>query len=108
MTNKQAYAGLLERLVNRICLEVCELPDRTSPEDWPEACLVTPEELSDICSGVLTEAISSLLKALERIATHESSVSDSHMECENCKDAFLDDYAACKAIARAALSGEKL
>lgn len=32
-------------LADRIVLDVCELPDRTSPEDWPEAMLVTGEEL---------------------------------------------------------------
>jgi ParB/RepB/Spo0J family partition protein len=31
-----------------ITTDVCELPDRTSPDGWPDACLVTPEELYDI------------------------------------------------------------
>ncbi len=32
-------------LADKMVLDVCELPDRTSPEDWPEAMLVTSEEL---------------------------------------------------------------
>lgn len=32
-------------LADKLVLDVCELPDRTSPEDWPEALLVTSEEL---------------------------------------------------------------
>jgi hypothetical protein len=38
-------------------LWLCELPDRTSPEDWPEACLVTGEELH----AYLTDNIPALL-----------------------------------------------
>ena len=33
---------------NSICRAVAELPDRNSPEDWPEAMLVTHDELKDI------------------------------------------------------------
>ena len=91
MTNKQAYAGLLTKLT-RTTREVVHLREIQ--------CLANPD------GPEAAEAISSLLKALERIATHESHVSDSHMECENCKDAYLDDYAACKAIARAALNSD--
>lgn len=32
-------------LADRLVVDVCELPNRTSPEDWPEAMLVTGEEL---------------------------------------------------------------
>jgi hypothetical protein len=31
-----------------LCTDVAELPDRTSPDDWPEAMLVTSEELRAI------------------------------------------------------------
>lgn len=34
-----------------ICRDVAELPDRTSPDDWPDAMLVTAEELQDIVRG---------------------------------------------------------
>lgn len=32
-------------LIEMITRDVAELPDRTSPPDWPEAMLVTPLEL---------------------------------------------------------------
>jgi hypothetical protein len=41
---------------------------------------------------------------LENIVNHESTVSDDHTECENCRDAFFDDYFEVRALARAALS----
>ena len=37
-----------ERLADQIVREVSELGDRSSPEDWPEAMLVTAEELRQI------------------------------------------------------------
>lgn len=37
--------AVLEKIADRIVLDVAELPDRTSPDDWPEAMLVTGEEL---------------------------------------------------------------
>jgi nitrate/TMAO reductase-like tetraheme cytochrome c subunit len=42
--------------------------------------------------------------ALEKIVNHESNVSDDHTECENCHDAFFDDYFEVRALARSALS----
>lgn len=39
-----ATAGLIEKIIQ----EVAELPDRTSPDDWPEAMLVTADELRAI------------------------------------------------------------
>lgn len=35
-------------LTAEIIRDICELPDRTSPDDWPEAMIVTPEELTII------------------------------------------------------------
>ena len=40
-------------LVAKIVRDVAELPDRNSPEDWPEAMLVTGDELSDIVNRAL-------------------------------------------------------
>jgi len=37
-----------EALAEAICREVAELPDRSSPEDWPEAMIVTADELRNI------------------------------------------------------------
>lgn len=34
-----------EEIANQVVRDVAELPDRTSPEEWPEAMLVTCAEL---------------------------------------------------------------
>jgi len=36
--------------INKVIQRVAELPDRTSPQDWPEAMLVTADELRVILS----------------------------------------------------------
>lgn len=38
----------LDTLAEKITRDVCELPDRTSPEDQPEMLLVTADELAAI------------------------------------------------------------
>lgn len=38
----------LNEIIAKIIRDVAELPDRTSPEDWPDAMLVEPVELNDI------------------------------------------------------------
>lgn len=38
----------MEDLIERIVKRIAELPDRSSPDDWPEAMLVTAEELDFI------------------------------------------------------------
>ncbi|MBU0601091.1 MAG: hypothetical protein KKD25_01660 [Gammaproteobacteria bacterium] len=40
----------------RICQRVAELTDRSSPEDWPEAMLVTADELIEIINSELEVA----------------------------------------------------
>ena len=42
-----------QSLATNIVKEVAELPDRSSPEDWPEAMLVTSHELEDIVLSAL-------------------------------------------------------
>ena len=39
-----------------VCREVGELPDRTSPEGWPEAMLVTHDELHAIVVQALRQS----------------------------------------------------
>ena len=34
----------ISRIADRICLDVAELPDRTSPNDWPDAMLDGSDE----------------------------------------------------------------
>lgn len=50
MTEPLAPPTLLDQIVRR----VAELPDRTSPDDWPEAMLVTVAELRAILTELLT------------------------------------------------------
>lgn len=45
----------LESALDRICVSIAELPDRTSPEDWPDAMLVTASELKTIIRETLLE-----------------------------------------------------
>jgi hypothetical protein len=47
MTEDQA------RLIDECVQRVAELPDRTSPDDWPDAMLVTADELRRILETVL-------------------------------------------------------
>ena len=39
-----------QELITAIIQDIAELPDRTSPDDWPEAMLVTSDELYRILS----------------------------------------------------------
>lgn len=43
----------VEQVAVTICRNVAELPDRNSPEDWPEAMLVTHDELHSIVIAAL-------------------------------------------------------
>lgn len=36
------------RIAEDVCRAIAELPDRNSPEDWPDAMLVTHAELTEI------------------------------------------------------------
>jgi hypothetical protein len=40
-----------------IAVAISELPDRTSPDDWPEAMLVTASELSAIVEPIIATAL---------------------------------------------------
>lgn len=48
MARECADIGYAQTLAQAICLDVAELPDRTSPHDWPDAMLVTADELTEI------------------------------------------------------------
>ncbi len=65
MTNKpiaseEMKAQLAQEVAETVCRDVAELPDRTSPEDWPEAMLVTADELQLIVAREITEALSEI------------------------------------------------
>jgi hypothetical protein len=44
---------LAETIVQEVLHDVVNLPDRTSPDDWPEAMLVTEKELKQILMEAL-------------------------------------------------------
>lgn len=43
-------------IIEGVIRDVAELPDRTSPEDWPEAMMVTADELRSILLARLSMA----------------------------------------------------
>lgn len=45
----------LQDKIELIIRDVAELPDRTSPKDWPEALIVTSDELEEILTQHLGE-----------------------------------------------------
>ena len=57
--------GALRQVIDLIVRDVAELPDRTSPDDWPEAMLVTDAELRDICDQRFAAALPALLDVVE-------------------------------------------
>jgi hypothetical protein len=57
-------AEAVNEFVTDVLSDVMELPDRTSPEDWPEACLVEGEELEAILRRRLSEDGIGLLDVL--------------------------------------------
>lgn len=57
------HEGTIEQVIERVVREVAELPDRTSPEDWPAAMLVTSEELA----AVIATHLRTLLAERDRL-----------------------------------------
>ncbi len=47
----------VEYIVEHIIRDVAELPDRTSPEEWPEAMIVTGDELERIVTDHVAPAL---------------------------------------------------
>lgn len=48
MSDPTAHAKLIERLIEKVITDVCDLPDRNSPEGQPDMMLVTGAELDAI------------------------------------------------------------
>jgi hypothetical protein len=73
-----ALRGALDGLADRVIRQVAELPDRTSPEDWPEAMLVTSSELV----GIITAALStdSLADQIATAKAEHSAAVDALLE----------------------------
>lgn len=59
-------AALAAQVAEKVLMDVCELPDRTSPADWPEAMLVTGEELDWIVKEHVATALQRLSDDLAR------------------------------------------
>lgn len=51
-------AGMVKTLAQSVCRDVAELPDRSSPDDWPDAMLVTHDELALIVEHYARAALS--------------------------------------------------
>lgn len=87
-------SGDSAELVSSIIRDVAELPDRNSPEDWPEAMLVTSYELRVILDRHL-ESLSSQLAELDKLASAISR------DCNNTaleRNEALAELAAEKAL----------
>lgn len=65
------------RAAQQVVQQVQELPDRTSPDDWPDAMLVTSDELAKI----VTEAISQA----EEAARREEREAAQSAVCADCR-----------------------
>lgn len=94
-------AGEEPGCISDIIQDVAELPDRDSPEDWPEAMLVTGEELRIILERYLPATPTNperLVEALNRII----EIDQHQLLMDEPQDG------SCAAIARAALSAAPL
>jgi hypothetical protein len=52
----------IDSLINIVIQDVAELPDRTSPEYWPDAMIVTGDELEEILTNRLKSGWFSMVK----------------------------------------------
>lgn len=57
----------LTKKINHIIRDVAELPDRTSPEDWPEALILTGDELKEILIQNFADSFEYIQKAAQEI-----------------------------------------
>lgn len=79
-------------LADRVVQMVAELPDRTSPEDWPEAMLVTADELRDVLVAALAGrlTVNENDKSAVTICTHPmiGQVLSGAIFCRDCGRKF--------------------
>lgn len=57
-------------LISRFILDVAELPDRTSPDDWPEAMLITGPELEEMLRTFAADVLSQAMALPEVKGCH--------------------------------------
>lgn len=62
LTHLEEALRTIPEAIRRVSQRVAELPDRTSPDDWPEAMLVTATELESILSEELEASLTSRVK----------------------------------------------
>ncbi|MEJ5125811.1 hypothetical protein WH367_07105 [Comamonas sp. MYb21] len=55
-TAGEPFVALGECIADQVCMSVAELPDRNSPPDWPQAMLVTSDELRNIVLDAINYA----------------------------------------------------
>ncbi|HEX3863554.1 MAG TPA: hypothetical protein VHY35_17865 [Stellaceae bacterium] len=68
-----------ERLADALVIDVCELPDRTSPEDWPEMLLITPDELYTMALAVIKDGAATERKhILAMLRAKAQQIADAH------------------------------
>lgn len=87
-TTEAELLEAVDRVANDVCRDVCELPDRSSPEDQPSMLLVTTDELH----GIVAERVSSFLSM--RVETERGEAIE---ECAKLLDGWreadrLSDY----------------
>jgi hypothetical protein len=66
-------AARVQQIADRVVQGVAELPDRTSPDDWPEAMLVTAEELRALVSEAAADLLASSAREIERMTNDDQS-----------------------------------
>lgn len=78
-----------------IIREVSELPDRSSPEDWPDALLVTPDELKNILSEYLIAHPGGNMVLMPLELNDEAARTRAAEQYEDCSDNFKNLHRDC-------------
>lgn len=77
--------------IDKVVRSVAELPDRNSPEGWPEAMLVTAGELRDILIAATTDLASKCQGVARCISynasAHEAQAKHTLLEASHALDA---------------------
>ena len=107
-----ADVKVADTIATAACQRVAELPDRDSPADWPEAMLVTGDELHMIVREAVIEAQAAPAHPAEGVPAQAGPVgyvalaaltsrthADDYAKCFATEAALLENYPAAKAIA---------
>lgn len=77
----------IKDIVERVILQVVELPGRSSPEDQPEMMLVTDAELREILSDVFETAIKDERERCAKVIENGSFLHDQSPAARFAKEA---------------------